>query len=165
MKQKHTVHISIGSNIDNKLKNCQNGITALTKPGLSFLKKQSPFYSTEPVDYKNQDWFINAVVKIQSVFDPYQLLSVIKSVQKDAGRISNPVRYGSRVLDLDILLYDDLVINLSGLVIPHPRMHKRRFVLKPICDIDPTVVHPVLKKDMRHLLDNLGDGQKIFEYR
>ncbi|MDP7416543.1 MAG: 2-amino-4-hydroxy-6-hydroxymethyldihydropteridine diphosphokinase [Desulfobacterales bacterium] len=165
MKQKHTVYISIGSNIDNKLKNCQNGITALAKPGLSFLKKQSPFYSTEPVDYKNQDWFINAVVKIQSVFDPYQLLSVIKSVQKDAGRISNPVRYGPRVLDLDILLYDDLVINLSGLVIPHPRMHKRRFVLKPICDIDPTVVHPVLKKDMRHLLDNLGDGQKIFEYR
>ena len=165
MKQKHAVYISIGSNIGNKLKNCQNGIAALIKPGLSLLRKQSPFYSTEPVDYKNQDWFINAVIKIQSIFDPYQLLSEIKSIQQGVGRISDPVRYGPRVLDLDILLYDDLVINSSGLVIPHPRMHKRRFVLKPICDIDPKVVHPVLKKDMRHLLDNLGDGQKIFEYR
>ncbi len=165
MKQKHSVYISIGSNIGNKLKNCQNGIAALIKPGLSLLRKQSPFYSTEPVDYKKQDWFINVVIKIQSVFDPYQLLSEIKSIQQDAGRISDPVRYGPRVLDLDILLYDDLVINSSGLVIPHPRMHKRRFVLKPICDIDPKVVHPVLKKDMRHLLDNLGDGQKILEYR
>ncbi|MEE8416639.1 MAG: 2-amino-4-hydroxy-6-hydroxymethyldihydropteridine diphosphokinase [Desulfobacterales bacterium] len=132
---------------------------------MSLLRKQSPFYSTEPVDYKKQDWFINVVIKIQSVFDPYQLLSEIKSIQQDAGRISDPVRYGPRVLDLDILLYDDLVINSSGLVIPHPRMHKRRFVLKPICDIDPKVVHPVLKKDMQHLLDNLSDGQKIFEYR
>jgi 2-amino-4-hydroxy-6-hydroxymethyldihydropteridine diphosphokinase len=165
VKQKHAVYISIGSNIGNKLKNCQNGIAALIKPGLSLLRKQSPFYSTEPVDYKKQDWFINVVIKIQSVFDPYQLLSEIKSIQQDAGRISDPVRYGPRVLDLDILLYDDLVINSSGLVIPHPRMHKRRFVLKPICDIDPKVVHPVLKKDMRHLLDNLGDGQKILEYR
>jgi len=165
VKQKHAVYISIGSNIGNKLKNCQNGIAALIKPGLSLLRKQSPFYSTEPVDYKNQDWFINAVIKIQSVFDPYQLLSEIKSIQQGVGRISDPVRYGPRVLDLDILLYDDLVINSSGLVIPHPRMHKRRFVLKPICDIDPKVVHPVLKKDMRHLLANLGDGQKIFEYR
>ena len=165
MKQKHAVYISIGSNIGNKLKNCQNGIAALIKPGLSLLRKQSPFYSTEPVDYKNQDWFINAVIKIQSIFDPYQLLSEIQSIQQGVGRISDPVRYGPRVLDLDILLYDDLVINSSGLVIPHPRMHKRRFVLKPICDIDPKVVHPVLKKDMRHLLDNLGDGQKIFEYR
>lgn len=165
MKQKHTVYISIGSNIGNKLKNCQNGITALTKPGLSFFKKQSPFYSTEPVDYKNQDWFINAVIKIQSVFDPIQLLSEIKSIQQDAGIISDPVRYGPRVLDLDILLYDDLVINSSGLVIPHPRMHKRRFVLKPMCDIDPKVVHPILKKDMQYLLDNLSYGQKIFEYR
>ncbi len=165
MKQKHSVYISIGSNIGNKLKNCQNGIAALIKPGLSLLRKQSPFYSTEPVDYKKQDWFINVVIKIQSVFDPYQLLSEIKSIQQDAGRTSDPVRYGPRVLDLDILLYDDLVINSSGLVIPHPRMHKRRFVLKPICDIDPKVVHPVLKKDMQHLLDNLSDGQKIFEYR
>ncbi|MFQ5485269.1 MAG: 2-amino-4-hydroxy-6-hydroxymethyldihydropteridine diphosphokinase [Desulfobacterales bacterium] len=165
MKQKNTVYISIGSNIGNKLQNCQNGIKALINPGFSSLKKHSPFYSTEPVDYKNQDWFINAVIKIQSVLDPFQLLSKIKSIQHDAGRVSDPVRYGPRVLDLDILLYNDLVINSSGLVIPHPRMHKRRFVLKPMCDIDPTIVHPVLKKDMQYLLDNLGDGQEIFEYR
>ena len=165
MKQKNTVYISIGSNIGNKLQNCQNGIKALINPRLSSLKKQSPFYSTEPVDYKNQDWFINAVIKIQSVLDPFQLLSKIKSIQHDAGRISDMVRYGPRVLDLDILLYNDLVINSSGLVIPHPRMHKRRFVLKPMCDIDPTVVHPLLKKDMQYLLDNLGDGQEILEYR
>jgi 7,8-dihydro-6-hydroxymethylpterin-pyrophosphokinase len=76
------------------------------------------------------------------------------------------IRFGPRVLDLDIILFDDLVLDDSNLIIPHPRMHKRRFVLKPICDIDPDIKHPVLQQTMRSLLANLDDAeQRIIEYK
>jgi len=96
------------------------------------------------------------------MLDPFQLLSRLQSIERDAGRINDSVRFGPRILDLDIIMYDDLVINSPDLIIPHPKMHKRHFVLKPFCDIDPIVVHPVLKKDMLYLLNKLDkDKQKI----
>ena len=166
MVNHHIAYISAGSNIGNRLENCQNGITALTESGITTLKDKSPFYITEPVDYKDQDWFVNAVVKIETILDPFQLLSRLKSIQQDAGRINDSIRFGPRILDLDIILYDDIIINLSELIIPHPKMHKRRFVLKPFCDIDPTIVHPVLKMDMQSLLDNLDNKeQRLIQYK
>jgi 2-amino-4-hydroxy-6-hydroxymethyldihydropteridine diphosphokinase len=162
----HTAYIGAGSNIGNKLLNCKNGISALTSTKKIQIKEWSRFYKTEPVDYKDQDWFINAVVKIETTLNPFQLLEKLKLIERDSGRVEGSVKFGPRILDLDILLFDDLVTNSSGLVIPHPRMHKRRFVLKPICDIDPTIVHPVLKKDMQGLLDVLDENeQRIIEYR
>ena len=105
-------------------------------------------------------------IKIETTLVPLQLLKELRTIETLAGRTDSGVKFGPRVLDLDILFYDDLVENSSGLVIPHPRMHKRRFVLKPICDIDPKLVHPVLKKDMQYLLDNLDDGgQKVVRYK
>ena len=161
----HTAYIGAGSNMGNKLLNCKNGIAALTRPKETVLKNWSRFYKTEPVDYKDQDWFINSVVKIETNLNPFQLLDELKSIESDTGRVYGPIRFGPRILDLDIILYDDLVKNSSRLVIPHPRMHKRRFVLQPICDIDPKIVHPVLKKDMQYLLDILNENeQKVIEY-
>lgn len=166
MTKQHIAYISAGSNIGNRLENCQNSIAALTESGISTLKDKSPFYITEPVDYKDQDWFINIVLKIETILDPFQLLSRLKSIQQDAGRINDLIRFGPRILDLDIIMYDDIIINSSELIIPHPKMHKRRFVLKPFCDIDPTIVHPVLKMDMQSLLDNLDDkGQRLIQYK
>jgi len=163
--ERHIAYIGAGSNIGNKCSNCRNGINQLTRSGESVLKGLSKFYKTEPVDYKDQDWFINVVIKIETIFDPFQLLKELKSIERKIGREDAPIRFGPRILDLDILLYDDLVTRSSGLVIPHPRMHKRRFVLKPICDIDPKIVHPVLKKEMHYLLDNLDENeQRIVEY-
>ncbi len=164
--EKHTAYICAGSNIGNKLLNCQNGIDALTRPDISILKKQSPFYKTDPVGYRDQDWFINVVVKIETPLDPFQLINQLNSIEQKIGRIRTPIKYGPRILDLDIIFYDDLVTDTPELIIPHPRMHKRRFVLQPICDIDPTIVHPVFKKDVKHLLDDLGeDGQRVVEYQ
>jgi 2-amino-4-hydroxy-6-hydroxymethyldihydropteridine diphosphokinase len=166
MTDLHIAYISVGSNIGDKLANCQEGIRALAETVHSKILAQSNFYTTEPVDYEDQDWFINAMVKLETAQDPFQLLDQIESIQHAAGRKINPIRFGPRVLDLDIILYNDIIINSKRLVIPHPRMHKRRFVLKPICDINPTVIHPVLKKEMRFLLERLGhDTQKVFEYR
>lgn len=156
--EKHTAYISIGSNIGDKLLNCQKGISALTKSGRSVIIGQSNFYKTEPADYTDQDWFVNSAVKIETTLDPFQLLYELKIIEKHAGRTEDPIRYGPRILDLDVIFYDDIVINSSKLIIPHPKMHKRRFVLKSICDIDSKLVHPVLKMDMQYLLDNLIKG-------
>lgn len=163
--QIHTVYIGAGSNIGDKLLNCKKGIADLTRSRNTVLKDWSRFYKTEPVDYKDQEWFVNLVVKIETRLDPFQLLDELKSIERDTGRVNDPIRFGPRILDLDILLYDNWVKNSSRLVIPHPRMHKRRFVLQPICDIDPEIVHPVLKKDMQYLLDILDENeQKVVEY-
>ena len=149
-----------------RLQNCRQGITALTRSGDSRIMAQSRIYMTEPVDYEDQDWFINMVVKLETHYDPFELLDTIESVQRAAGRKQDVIRFGPRVLDLDIIFFDDLVLDSDRLVVPHPRMHQRRFVLKPICDIDPAIVHPILKKDMQSLLDSLGkDEQKVFEYQ
>ncbi|MDI6687758.1 MAG: 2-amino-4-hydroxy-6-hydroxymethyldihydropteridine diphosphokinase [Desulfobacterales bacterium] len=166
MNHGHIAYISIGSNIGNKLENCKNSIALLAESKTSIIRSRSSFYITEPVDYINQDWFVNLVVKIETILDPFRLLDKLKSVQSNAGSNHNTERFGPRILDLDIIMYDDFVINSTELIIPHPRMHKRRFVLKPICDIAPHIVHPVLKKDMQCLLDSLGNnGQMVRELK
>ena len=149
-----------------RLQNCRKGIEALTEAGNSRILAQSRVYATEPVDYEDQDWFINLMIKLETAYDPFQLLDRIDSVQRAAGRLQDPIRFGPRILDLDIILYDDLIIESERLTVPHPRMHKRRFVLKPICDIDPAIIHPVLKQEMQTLLKRLGEEeQKVFEYK
>ena len=162
----HIAYIGVGSNIGDKLSNCKKGVITLAERQKTKIKKWSRFYQTEPVDYKDQDWFINAVVKIETDMDALQLIKEIKSIERAAGRTDITVRFGPRILDMDILLFDDIVVNSEGLIIPHPRLHQRRFVLKPICDLDPSIVHPVLNQEMRCLLAALDeDGQRIIEYQ
>ena len=129
------VYISVGSNLGNKLENCRNGVEALIHSGSSRLLAQSRFYRTEPVDFRDQDWFVNYVIKIDTSLKPGALLRLLQQIQQDAGRIQDTVRFGPRKLDLDILLYDDLIINSPDLEIPHPRMHKREFVLRGLREL------------------------------
>ena len=160
----HQVFVSVGSNLGDKIENCRKGTKGLLADSRSALVKSSLFYRTSPVDFKDQDWFINLVLKIETTLDPFELLERIQGIEKAVGRKANTVRFGPRVLDLDIIFFDDQVIQTDTLKIPHPRMHKRRFVLKPICDIEPSMVHPLLGKDMRSLLGSLKDAeQRIVE--
>lgn len=162
----HVAYISAGSNIGDRLQNCRQGITSLAHAANARILAQSRIYATEPVDYEDQDWFINMMIKLETALDPFQLLDQIKTVQRAAGRQQDTIRYGPRKLDLDIIFFDDRIIDSERLVLPHPRMHRRRFVLKPICDIDPTMIHPVLKEDMQSLLDRLGkDEQRVIVYQ
>jgi len=147
-----------------KLSYCENSIFFLEKSGRSLITGQSPFYRTEPVDYKDQDWFVNAVVRIKTSLSPDELLKEINSIEINAGRVRNNVRFGPRTLDMDILFYDDLILNSSCLTLPHPRMHKRRFVLQPLCDIEPDILHPVFKTDVKNLLKKLDGEQEIVLY-
>ncbi len=151
----HGALVSVGSNMGDKLLNCRKGIDALTATGNCELIKRSRFYQTEPVDFKDQSWFVNGVFQIRTDLSPWKLFEEIKRIERDAGRKSQTIRYGPRILDLDILLYDDQVIETEALTIPHPRMHKRRFVLRPVCDIDPNINHPLCKRTMGQLLEDL----------
>jgi len=164
MQRRHLVYISAGSNMGDRLSNCRKGFEALEASGDTAVRGRSRFYKTEPVDYTDQDWFVNAVAEVETALGPLALLEKLQAIQRGAGRIRDSVRFGPRILDLDIILYDDLVLDSPSLVIPHPRMHERRFVLKPICDMNPGIVHPVLKKDVAELLGNLDDaGQRMVE--
>ena len=137
------------------MQNCCHGIDLLCKDDAIELVAISPFYKTEPVDYLDQDWFINAALHIRTSFSPQALLEKTQSVQKAVGRKGGGVRFGPRILDLDIIFYDDLILDTPQLVIPHPRMAKRRFVLQPICDIDPNITHPGLDRNVQELLNQL----------
>lgn len=155
-------YISVGSNLGDPLDNCRRGIDGLCDGKDIVLAGRSPFYRTEPVDYVDQDWFVNAVIKIVTHLAPHDLLARTQQVQHKFGRKGNGVRFGPRVLDLDIIFYQDLVLESDDLTIPHPRMHKRRFVLQPICDIDPTIVHPVLGSNVQTMLNQVvAQGQNI----
>lgn len=160
----HSAIISVGSNMGDKRANCQQGIDRLLAAGRATLVNASRFYRTSPVDYLDQDWFVNAAVKVETRLAPLDLLATLQAIQKQAGRTKSGIRFGPRVLDLDIIFYDQLVMKTAALEIPHPRMHKRRFVLQPICDIDPGIVHPLLNMPLKSLLNQLGDNeQEVFE--
>ena len=123
---------------------------------------QSLFYETEPVGFKDQGWFINGAIKIETTLSPHSLLAALKDIEKKLGRCRQPVRFGPRVIDLDIIFYDKLVLNTPELEIPHPRMHQRRFVLKPICDIEPDLHHPRLRQTVMALYEAMdGTGQDM----
>jgi len=160
----HAAIISVGSNMGDKEANCRKGIDSLLDSGKASLVKASRFYRTSPVDYLEQDWFVNAAVQVETHLEPLDLLAFLQTIQQQAGRTKGGIRFGPRVLDLDIIFYDQLVMKTTSLEIPHPRMHKRHFVLQPICDIDPDIIHPLLNIPLKSLLNQLGDnGQEVFE--
>ena len=161
----HTVFLSLGSNLGHKQENCLQGMRLLSEIRWIRLLAQAPFYQTEPVDFEDQDWFVNTAVKIETSLEPLPLLETLKSIEQQVGRRPSTVRFGPRVLDLDIILFDQLILDDPQLCIPHPRMHKRRFVLQPIYDIEPTVLHPVYRKTVGELLAAIDSrNQRIMPY-
>ena len=157
---RHAAIISVGSNLGDALANCRFGIAALTDHPEIALTAVSSFYRTAPVGFTAQDWFVNAAFGITTTLAPQDLLAAAHTAQAAAGQGRKAVRFGPRILDLDLIFYDTLVLTSPELELPHPRMHKRRFVLQPICDIDPLLVHPVLGRSVQDLLESLEDDQQ-----
>jgi 2-amino-4-hydroxy-6-hydroxymethyldihydropteridine diphosphokinase len=146
----HIAFIGIGSNLGDREENCLQAIECLAREGVA-LKKRSSLYETEPWGVKDQPGFINLVVEIETERDPRRLLQLLKFIEKEMGR-EDTFRWGPRVIDLDILLYDDVILRDEDIQIPHPLMHLRDFVLKPMNEISPGLVHPLLKKSVNDLL-------------
>lgn len=158
----HVAYICAGSNIGDRRAHIQKGFDALLTAGHTRPRAQSPFYMSEPVDFTDQAWFLNAVISVDTALSPMDLLRELKSIEKASGRDYDTVRFGPRTLDLDIIFYDDLTTTSPELTIPHPRMHERRFVLTPLCDIDAGLVHPIRNRRVDALLADLAeDGQRI----
>ena len=157
---RHTVFISVGSNMGDKIAQCQFGVSQVADHPDVELTGTSSLYRTAPVDYVDQDWFVNAAFRIATTLTPHQLLALTKDVQSEAGQGPKAVRFGPRTLDLDLIFYDDLILQDDELELPHPRAHKRRFVLRPICDIEPQFRHPVLGCSIAQLLQTLEDDRQ-----
>jgi 2-amino-4-hydroxy-6-hydroxymethyldihydropteridine diphosphokinase len=146
--KEHIVYLALGSNLGDRLANLKQAISSLT-PQLE-VKAKSQVYETPPWGYENQPKFLNQVIKAQTYVDPEPLLKHLKRLEVALGR-KESFPNGPRLIDLDILFYDDQVLNTPSLVIPHPRLQERGFVLLPLMDIDPDLVHPVHKKSVREM--------------
>ena len=136
-----SVYLALGTNLGEKEKNIKNAISSLNT-NLIIVKKVSKIEETVPVDFINQPNFLNCVVEVQTSLGPEKLLLCVKKIEKEMGRVKT-IDKGPRIIDIDILLYDNLLIDLPQLKIPHPLMTERDFVLKPLLEIAPELRHPV----------------------
>jgi 2-amino-4-hydroxy-6-hydroxymethyldihydropteridine diphosphokinase len=143
------VHIGIGSNLGNRQENCLEAIRLLGEHGIKVIKRSS-MIETEPWGVKDQPRFINMAVEVETELTPEELLKLLKVIEKDMGREAT-VHWGPRNIDLDILFFNDLVIDTEELKIPHPYLQERQFVLEPLAEISPEKVHPVFRKTIRDL--------------
>ncbi len=140
------IYLSLGSNLGDKKKNLQKALEELKKDPIT-VKKISSFYKTQPVGLKEQPDFFNIVIKAKTSLSPDELLKSILNIEKKMGR-KRKKKYGPRIIDIDILLYNDLIIKKKELNIPHPAMHERNFVLIPLKEIEPQLIHPEFKNNI-----------------
>ena len=155
---KKTVYLSLGSNLGDRQAQLETAIEKLRQVGT--VGAVSSFYETEPVEVRQQGWFLNCAVKLETEAMPRQLLARVLEIERSMGRKRTQAK-GPRNVDIDILLFGTSVIEAKGLTIPHPAMHERRFVLEPLAEIAPEVRHPVLKKTARELRDALAPGPAV----
>lgn len=154
----HTAYIALGSNMGDKQGYLEMGVEGLRQTRGCRVEAVSDFLVTEPYGMVDQDEFLNGVMKVRTLLTPHELLERLHQIEQEAKR-ERVVRWGPRTLDLDILLYDDLILDEEQLHIPHIEMYKREFVLKPLCQIAPYVRHPVWNRTALELLEMLNKKQ------
>jgi 2-amino-4-hydroxy-6-hydroxymethyldihydropteridine diphosphokinase len=149
-------YIGVGANLGDPLAQCREALRLLGEvPGIRLLRRSS-WYRTEPVGPADQPWFINAVAEIRTSLTPREFLGALKAIEARMGRRA-ALRWGPRAIDLDLLLYGQTVLDEAGLVVPHPELHRRRFVLEPLSEMASWVMHPAFGVSIRGLLDRLAD--------
>ena len=157
---KITTYLGIGSNLGDRFTNIRRSIRYLQSNPRISVKKLSHLYETSPRGGpKNQSQYLNAAVKIEISLNPFDLLQYLKTIEKKLKR-RTPVRWGARTIDMDILFFNDLVLLHRDLCIPHPLLHERVFVLKPLSEIAAGVIHPLRKKSVRAMLKELHGRNK-----
>ncbi len=161
---RHIAYIGIGSNIDDKVGQCERAISEILKIDRNRLLAKSSFFKTQPIGYKDQDWFINGVIKIETDLNPHELLKDLKAIESKLGRVET-FHWGPRFIDLDLLFFDHEEIKTKDLCVPHPHLHKRQFVLVPMAEIDRDFIHPVFKMTIQDLLDNLKEDQGVEKFQ
>jgi len=152
------VYVGIGSNKGKRIKNVNQALHYIREE--IKIEKISSFYLTEPVEVKG-GWFVNCVLEATTNKKPEELLKILLKIEKKMGRIRIKENKISRVIDLDLLFYEEEIIKEKDLILPHPSLHKRRFILIPLNEINPGLYHPVLKKSIKEILESLNDKYRV----
>ena len=152
------VFILAGSNLGEPKTNLEFALKFLAGEGT--VLKTSSYYETEPVGFRDQPWFLNQAIELETLLTPTELLLACQKIETDCGRIRT-FPNAPRTLDLDILLYGNVVVSREDLIIPHPRLAERRFALEPLAEIAPQIVHPVLGKSIQSLLEACPDPSEV----
>lgn len=150
----HAVYLALGSNVGDKQKNFEDALAFLDAEQKIRVQKVSPFIITKPMANMKQDDYLNGVAKIKTLLPPSDLLVIINKIEEKLGRVRT-THWGPRTIDLDILLYDDLIVNTKNLTIPHYDFHNREFVLQSLCKIAPDAFHPLLNQNAYQMLNSL----------
>jgi 2-amino-4-hydroxy-6-hydroxymethyldihydropteridine diphosphokinase len=150
--------IALGANLGDREASLKSAVRAMSR--FSQVVQMSSLYETEPVGFASQPPFLNAVAKIVTGLDAQALLGQLLGIEQTLGR-ERTVPNGPRIIDLDLLFYGDLTVHEPGLEVPHPRLHQRRFVLAPLAEIEPALLHPLLKQTVAELLAQLPAGEWV----
>ncbi len=156
-------YIALGSNLGDRELNLLRAVGEIGKLPSGRVTGLSPFYETSPVGVSDQPSFYNAALRLSTAMSPHELLARLQQIESAVFRRTRTVRWGPRSIDLDLLLYGNEVIDDEALTVPHPRMAERRFVLQPLCDIAPDIVHPVLGLSMADLLAGLRSDESVLK--
>ncbi len=151
------IYIGLGSNRGDRLKNLKYSLSHIKRE--IEIRRVSSLYLTEPVGMKGS-WFLNCVLEGKTELDPNKLMETLLAIEKEMGRVRKKEKE-ERIIDLDLLLYQGRVLKEKGLILPHPHLHKRRFVLVPLVEINPHLYHPVLRKTVKEILNGLKDSYRI----
>ena len=160
----HRAFIGVGSNLGIPSENCKKAITLINNHHSIKVMACSSLYHTEPIGNKNQPWFVNAALEVQTSLTVHELLQKLLKIEQQIGRIRK-MKWEARVIDLDILDYDGKILNSKTLTLPHPEMIHRRFVLEPLNEIAGSIIHPLKNKTILELLNNLPQKQMVKKFK
>ena len=160
LKENSTAFIGVGSNIGDRYKNIRDAEREINKSGTCKIVRISKIYETDPVGYLNQEKFLNCVFEIKTELSPHKLIKFLLNAEIILKR-ERIIHWGPRTIDLDILFYNNMEISSENLIIPHPRMHERMFVMRPLCDLIPAYVHPVINESCERIAESLEKQQGI----
>ncbi len=160
----HIAYVGIGSNLGDKTKNCVDAIQAIQDHPACKVLRVSSFYETEPLTLKgsaSQGWYLNGVIKVRTQLNVVNFLQMILDLEIKMGRVRPAEKWAPRLIDLDLLFFDDEIIKMKPLKVPHPELHKRRFVLEPLVEIEPDLIHPIKGISVKEMLNRLLNNKKI----